>query len=111
LALTLKISLPNATTRASSLDGVCARAGAAAAVHRTASAATPIVSRNVIMRTGTNAGAKLAPAFLRNRAAYNPNMYSMEAVDVFLSSGDKPVTNGDCREPTSTAMYCLPSTA
>ena len=41
---------------------------------------------------------------------YRPNTYSIDAVDVFLSSGAFGMTAFGCREPTSTAMYCLPLT-
>src|SRR5262249_37320506 len=38
----------------------------------------------------------------------SPNTNSIDAVELFLSSGAKPTTNADCRDPPSTAMYCLP---
>src|SRR5262249_3977867 len=46
-----------------------------------------------------------------HRKHYRPNTNSMEAVDVFFSSGEYGMTFCDCREPTSTATYCLPLTA
>src|SRR5262249_48899305 len=42
--------------------------------------------------------------------AYSENTYSIEAVEVFLSSGESCITAAACLEPTSTAMYCLPLT-
>src|SRR5262249_39110412 len=44
----------------------------------------------------------------RPRLPQSPNTNSIEAVDVFLSSGASPTTNADWRDPPSTAMYCLP---
>ena len=41
---------------------------------------------------------------------HNANTYSMEAVEVFFSSGESSQTAAVCLEPISTAMYCLPST-
>jgi hypothetical protein len=42
---------------------------------------------------------------------YRPKTNSIDAVDVFLSSGACGMTLFGCREPTSTATYCLPFTA
>src|SRR5438552_17427159 len=44
-------------------------------------------------------------------ACYSPNTYSLDAVEVSLSSGAFGMTEFGCFEPTSTAMYCLPLTA
>jgi hypothetical protein len=41
---------------------------------------------------------------------YNPNTYSIDAVDVYLSSGALAMAALACLEPTSTATYCLPLT-
>ena len=41
-------------------------------------------------------------------ACYSPNTYSIDADEVFLSSGAFGMTEFGCFEPTSTAMYCLP---
>ena len=43
--------------------------------------------------------------------AHRLNTNSMEAVEVFFSSGENGMTFWDWREPTRTAMYCLPFTA
>jgi hypothetical protein len=42
---------------------------------------------------------------------YRLNTNSIEAVDVFLSSGDSGMMLVGWREPTSTATYCFPFTA
>jgi hypothetical protein len=42
--------------------------------------------------------------------AYSAKTYSMDAVEVFLSSGESCQTAAGCLEPMSTAMYCLPLT-
>ena len=42
---------------------------------------------------------------------YRLNTNNIEAVDVFLSSGASGMMFGGWRDPTSTAMYCLPFTA
>jgi hypothetical protein len=51
----------------------------------------------------------LAQAF-RSRRSYRLNTNSIDAEALFLSSGRLPMTKGDCLEPASTAMYCLPLT-
>ena len=45
------------------------------------------------------------------RQNHRPNTNSIDAVEVFFSSGANGMTFCDCREPTSTATYCLPLTA
>jgi hypothetical protein len=47
----------------------------------------------------------------RVNARYKVNTYSIEAVDVFFSSGIFCMMLSGWRAPTSTAMYCLPFTA
>jgi hypothetical protein len=42
---------------------------------------------------------------------YSPKTYSMDAVDMFLSSGACGMMLFGCREPTNTATYCLPFAA
>jgi hypothetical protein len=51
----------------------------------------------------------MAPADIAS-AGYSANTKSIDAVDVFFSSGDSGMMFGAWREPTSTAMYCLPFT-
>src|SRR5258708_33308210 len=41
---------------------------------------------------------------------YRLNTNSMEAVEVFFSSGENGMKFCDCREPPRTATYCLPVT-
>jgi hypothetical protein len=53
---------------------------------------------------------RLPPANFIVPVSYSPNTYSMDAVEVFLSSGAFCKTKTGCREPTRTAMYCLPLT-
>jgi hypothetical protein len=48
--------------------------------------------------------------FTHPTLAYSAKTYSMEAVEVFLSSGESCQTAAGCLEPISTAMYCLPLT-
>src|SRR5262245_6728263 len=45
-----------------------------------------------------------------SRSTHNPNTNSIDDVEVCLSSGMFAMMTGDCREPTSTATYCLPLT-
>ena len=47
---------------------------------------------------------------VEREAAQSPNTNSIDAVEVFLSSGASLSTAAGCFEPTSTAMYCLPLT-
>jgi hypothetical protein len=42
--------------------------------------------------------------------SHSSNTYSIDAVEVFLSSGAFCNTKTGCLEPTRTAMYCLPLT-
>jgi hypothetical protein len=42
--------------------------------------------------------------------SHKPNTYSIDAVEVYLSSGELAMTAPGCLEPTRTAMYCLPLT-
>src|SRR5262249_20940382 len=42
--------------------------------------------------------------------AHNPNTYSIEATDIVLSSGNSASVCDVCRDPTSTAINCLPLT-
>src|SRR5258708_6075475 len=55
------------------------------------------------------AGANLKRA--EPAGSYRLNTYTMDAVELFFSSGAPCMTNGDCFEPARTAMYCLPLTA
>ena len=41
---------------------------------------------------------------------YSANTNSIDAVDVFFSYGDSGMMLVGWRDPTSTAMYCLPFT-
>jgi hypothetical protein len=52
----------------------------------------------------------IAPAVFRTEAGYRLNTNSIDAVEVFLSSGDNGMMLGAWREPTRTATYCLPFT-
>jgi hypothetical protein len=65
-------------------------------------------------RPATRALANAQEAHLwqaRKPAGYRPKTKSIDAVDVFFSSGACGMTLFGCREPTSTATYCLPFTA
>src|SRR5262249_46591020 len=43
-----------------------------------------------------------------HRADHSPNTNSIDAVELFLSSGYSVSSAGFCRAPASTATYCLP---
>ena len=45
-----------------------------------------------------------------SNAAHSPNTNSIDAVEVFLSSGMVARMTAGCLDPTSTATYCLPLT-
>jgi hypothetical protein len=83
-------------------DGLPLPAGLGAASPRKwAEASVPLP-----LRAGRIAGGASASVNVR----YKVNTYSIEAVDVFFSSGKFCMTLSGWREPTSTAMYCLPFT-
>ena len=51
----------------------------------------------------------IAPAFILSDN-HSPNTNSIDAVEVFFSSGIVAMMVAGCRAPTSTATYCLPLT-
>ncbi len=61
-------------------------------------------------------GNHVAPTFATHamrkldHRSHSPNTYSIEATDMVLSSGNSASVCDVCRDPTSTAIYCLPLT-
>src|SRR6202044_2311169 len=64
--------------------------------------------RPTLERAPARRGVAPAQAVIAFDQSANTN--SMDVVEEYFSDGSFCITNGDCREPARTAMYCLPFT-